>query len=536
MPRIKSWVWPAAVAGLLAIAGIGVTQTFWEGWRPVRVILVDDAMISMAFARSLAEGCGLVWYCGYPRVEGFTNLGWTIYMAFWHVLGIPPEFTSVPILLTGLLLLGLYIRGVYWLGEREGGAGVGTWAAWIAALFPPVLFHFTSGLEAAALAVFLVYFWLELLGKGRWWVLALLASVGTFLRMDFVGWVGAMGLVGFLPGSVLAHRRKALLASLLVGLAVAGLTTLWRYFYYGAWVPNTYVLKVQAVPSGLRWANGAIATLMHVGMNLPLYALAGWGLWRQRTQIARVMPALALVAASFLYNVHVGGDIFENSMNSNRFLLNSFVVGFLFAAEGLISLSASWLRWTVVALISYGLPLSPTFLYRWKLFFTQGKKEYYAPIDRYFSPGDTLYIGPAGTVPYFFRQYVWRDLLGKVDVKTAREGHFLTCNGRPPLLYWTGHTRIDIQGLLTQAKGCVGWFRDVPPDWCSRTDPPVSLQDYWWKKYVSLINPCHGSRPAFWYVFPSDSLKRCFCKQFAPIVIENKIYHWRRVRPPGTCE
>ncbi len=58
----------------------------------MRVILVDDAMISMGFARSLAEGWGLVWYCGHPRVQGYTNLGWTLYMALWHKMGLSPEY------------------------------------------------------------------------------------------------------------------------------------------------------------------------------------------------------------------------------------------------------------------------------------------------------------------------------------------------------------------------------------------------------------------------------------------------------------
>lgn len=78
------------------------------------------------------------------------------------------------------------------------------------------------------------------------------------------------------------------------------------------------------------------------------------------------------------------------------------------------------------------------------------------PVARYFSEGDTLYIMPAGITPYFFRRYIWRDLLDKVDAETARHGHFASCNGRPPLLYFPGHTRIDVYGLMSQGKGCVG--------------------------------------------------------------------------------
>ena len=43
--------------------------------------LVDDAMVSMRYARNLAQGNGLVWNLGQPPVEGFTNLGWVLLMA-----------------------------------------------------------------------------------------------------------------------------------------------------------------------------------------------------------------------------------------------------------------------------------------------------------------------------------------------------------------------------------------------------------------------------------------------------------------------
>ena len=42
--------------------------------------LDDDQMISMRYARNLAEGRGLVWNAG-ERVEGYTNFGWVLVMA-----------------------------------------------------------------------------------------------------------------------------------------------------------------------------------------------------------------------------------------------------------------------------------------------------------------------------------------------------------------------------------------------------------------------------------------------------------------------
>jgi len=66
-----------------------------EGATGERVfVLWDDAMISMRYARNLAEGYGLVWNPGGERVQGFTNLGLTLAMAGVHALGVAPERAS----------------------------------------------------------------------------------------------------------------------------------------------------------------------------------------------------------------------------------------------------------------------------------------------------------------------------------------------------------------------------------------------------------------------------------------------------------
>src|SRR4051812_24123669 len=51
---------------------IGATRYF---------VLFEDAMISMRYARHLADGHGLVWNVGEPPIEGFTNLLWVLWMS-----------------------------------------------------------------------------------------------------------------------------------------------------------------------------------------------------------------------------------------------------------------------------------------------------------------------------------------------------------------------------------------------------------------------------------------------------------------------
>ncbi len=65
--------------------------------------LVDDAMISMRYGRNLAEGSGLVWNAG-ERVEGYTNLLWTLFMALVHLTPLPDSKTSLVVLLANVAI------------------------------------------------------------------------------------------------------------------------------------------------------------------------------------------------------------------------------------------------------------------------------------------------------------------------------------------------------------------------------------------------------------------------------------------------
>jgi len=57
--------------------------------------LYDDAMISMRYAKNLAQGFGLVWNPGGERVEGFTNPLWVLFMAGLHLLPVPAAKMSL---------------------------------------------------------------------------------------------------------------------------------------------------------------------------------------------------------------------------------------------------------------------------------------------------------------------------------------------------------------------------------------------------------------------------------------------------------
>jgi hypothetical protein len=113
----------ALLALMLPVALIGKSDTldgvrYW--W------LADDAMISMRYGRNLAEGLGLVWNAG-ERVEGYTNLLWTLFMALVHLTPLPDSKTSLVVLLANVGIAAatvpLIARLVRLLGGGRGPPG-----------------------------------------------------------------------------------------------------------------------------------------------------------------------------------------------------------------------------------------------------------------------------------------------------------------------------------------------------------------------------------------------------------------------------
>jgi hypothetical protein len=86
--------------------GLYIYQTSFisEGVR--YFVLFDDAMISMTFAKNLANGYGLVWNPGEsPPIEGYTNPLWVVFMSIFHLFPIPPSKMSLFIQISGGLFL-----------------------------------------------------------------------------------------------------------------------------------------------------------------------------------------------------------------------------------------------------------------------------------------------------------------------------------------------------------------------------------------------------------------------------------------------
>ncbi len=266
---------------------------------------IDDAYISYRYARNLVEGAGLV-YNAAERVEGFTNLLWTLLVAAGLALG--GEATQVAHglgLFFGVACLALACG--YALAELP------RRRAWLAVLSPIVLLTSIafsrwsiSGLETTLFSAAVVAaLWAQAARRIGWATAAV--GVATLARPDGAVLAVAVFACELWRGRGAGWRVLRWPAIWGGGLA---LLTIWRLVYYGSLLPNTFYAKVPGVP----WALGLgyLARFLTDGALL-LLPPAAWGAWRA----PRLRPGAAFAGLFSIYVVMVGGDAFEHG----RFLL-----------------------------------------------------------------------------------------------------------------------------------------------------------------------------------------------------------------------
>jgi hypothetical protein len=104
---------------LAGAVSLGAAAVLFALWRALALAwLSDDAFISFRYAAHLLRGDGLVYNVG-ERVEGYTNLLWTLLLAGAMALGFSPETSSQTLGIT--CWLGLVTVLAWGAGGRRRG-------------------------------------------------------------------------------------------------------------------------------------------------------------------------------------------------------------------------------------------------------------------------------------------------------------------------------------------------------------------------------------------------------------------------------
>lgn len=297
-------------------------------------------MVSMRYAHNLAHGEGLVWNPGGERIEGFTNPLWVLIMTLVHLAGMPIAWTSLAIQLLGLILMAMSIACIFRITQQATGSTVYAWgSSLLTGFYLPLATWSLQGMEVS-LQIFLVYSAILLLIRSYRAETPVpnlfygLLGCGVFLRMDMVL------PCGFLLLCALYHfprSRKAVLirggGSLLVILA--GLV-LFRWWYFGDVLPNTFYLKSSGIPLSTKLIRGLSVTQdFIVNMGWFLFAIPLFILIASHRSMALVLPG-SIFLIQLAYSILVGGDAWEWWRHyANRYVCVGMPGFFILLAAGL---------------------------------------------------------------------------------------------------------------------------------------------------------------------------------------------------------
>jgi len=407
-------------------------------------VLFDDAMISMRYAKHLAEGYGPTWNIGETPVEGYTNPLWMAFMSIFHLFPIPASKISLFIQISGALFLGANLFFVKKIGEfLSTNATVPILAVILTAFYIPLNNWGLQGMEVSALVLVLnAAIWLILRDRGKEnfsFIPYLLLGIGTLIRLDMA--LPYMIILGYQVFSYPKERQKNLLWGIGIFIVIMGSQTLFRYIYYGDILPNTYYLKVSGFPIHLRIARGFYVLFAFIQdfnwilFFLPLVILA----YRRDHP---VLLLLTLIISQVAYSVYVGGDAWEHKGGSNRyisiimpifFILFAFICNKIITAIGAHTRSSPKLHprtaniglilFVTASMVNFNSIYNTTqrnfetwFLVRQPVFI-QSNLEYLdivQAIKKISTPDARIAVVSAGTIPYFTERFSI-DLLGKND-------------------------------------------------------------------------------------------------------------------------
>ncbi len=314
--------------------------------------LVDDAMISMRFARHLAAGHGLVWNIGEPPVEGFTSLTWVILLALLHRLPIAePDLPLVVMFGNAVVLLAVAATAARIARQLTGAVHAGTIAAALTAFYYPLAFWTLRGMEVGLITLLIALgcsFALAYRQTPTWANasrVGLVIVLAMMTRPDAVPQV--IVLVVFVAAVGGATRIRHAIALAATVAATFGALSVWRLDYFGSWLPNTYYLKLTGTPLVERAAVGVRTLLANstpeliVALATLCYALR----FRAGERIAMALP-LALFGVQCAYSLYVGGDYMEADVGlTNRFVVQGAIPLFAVTAAVLPRVATRHADW-----------------------------------------------------------------------------------------------------------------------------------------------------------------------------------------------
>lgn len=444
--RLKIIDFSTAILMLLAV-GIFFTEAIWSGWGST----VDDAFITFRYSDNLANGYGLTWNRGEPPTEGYTNFLLVLILTPLIKIGIDPLLATR--ILSFCALMGtscvLFLEAQrYELGNTARSILVASIILLLPETFPLALTGLETQLYTLAFILVLHFGAKLIFMKSR-------IICGYFgLAMTFAMFLRPEAVLAYfcLSGSILMFapmcwRDKFFncIYSSLIPLSLGLVYLAWKYYYFGAILPNPYYLKVSGgemfSPLGVLSVSNFITSSYQILIILIFGFILSrnYSLERRDRENASLASVLILIlvysgffAAAdtimdiygrFLYPLKVVA-IYGAIPPLLRFLkilegsFSSVLMTTLFSALTILYLSHGSLFTVVREAHSIISGHKPAYLYPNSLM--NKEKEIAGSLSKFPNIQETrIAFGDSGVIPYYTRS-IWLDTVGLNDSFIAR--------------------------------------------------------------------------------------------------------------------
>lgn len=272
----------------------------------------DDVFIFYRYAENLAHGLGFA-FNPPERVEGVTSLLWPLLLSLFARLSLSPESVApLASLLAGSLVVWRLPLISARLQGREGVEWRDLWAAALTAAVAPFAYWSYSGMETALFALLLLLTIELFLSHATlsFYASALVAAAAVTVRPEMMAL-----LPGFVLYEILKTRRtrhQVLCWTAIVAVLIGALFV-WRFSYFGYWLPNTYYAK-RGHPLFTTLMFGAHYCFVNARLLLPITpsplinaalgasAIGGvlrWGFDRQQAMLLSLITGLLIFAVAY---------------------------------------------------------------------------------------------------------------------------------------------------------------------------------------------------------------------------------------------
>ncbi len=308
MTRREGWM----LAGLAALFAIGIARAVQLAW------VCDDAFISLRYAENLVAGHGLVYNPG-ERVEGYTNLLWTLLLAAWLRAGVDPIRAAELPGIAAYAGLALVLAWESWRRSRAPGRAFLPLAAALVLVCDDFQVWATGGLETSLFGLLAAAGLLATRDAperaARPGLAGVLLALAVLTRPDGLLFAAAGVASWWLPRDRRPprERRRAALATLAPAVAVVAVLVAWKLAYYGELLPTAFYSKSATRPyvgQGMLYLGVYLAKnwFLLAAAALALLATAGGARALPRAARADELFWLASAALFVAYIVWVGGD------------------------------------------------------------------------------------------------------------------------------------------------------------------------------------------------------------------------------------